>query len=252
MKKYKQFRHIKLSDTLLFYGSPTKDAVYKRLVDNGIYTLEDLFIKYDNNSIDYGNVGKSINQYKLHTEGVIKLLRYKYLNIPLKINPFMELNDYSDSETEMAKLIQSCGLTSLASKKAFYFVKYNNDDKKIVTLYDVFNYFKYNDIYSGNSFIDETFKEKIRLLLKNCEDILKGLSYEEYMKVRKNFADTNPWFELYDKRVIDLYHYEKQWEVIDVFDFVNWDLYNDVQNLDNEKEVKIYAYLKNKARKNLH
>ena len=163
----------------------------------------------------------------------------------------MELNDYSDCETEMAKLMQSCGLTSLASKKAYYFVKYNNEDNKIVTLYDVFNYFNYHDIYSGNSFIEETFKEKIRLLLKNCGDILNGISYEEYMKARKDFDDVNPWFELYDSKVIELYHYEKQWEVTDVFDFVNWDLYNDVQNLDNEKEVKIYAYLKKKARGNL-
>ena len=94
MKKYKQFRNIKLSDTLLFYGNPNKDAVYKRLADNNIYTLEDLFTKYDDNSIDYGNVGTGVNQYKLHTEGIIKLLRYKYLNIPLKINPFMELNNF--------------------------------------------------------------------------------------------------------------------------------------------------------------
>lgn len=84
---YSKFKHITLHDTGLFYGTPKIEVVHKRLKDNGINTLQDLFEKYDDNTIYYGTNNNKGSFYKEEIKGVIELLRFKYLGVSLNFDP---------------------------------------------------------------------------------------------------------------------------------------------------------------------
>ena len=80
-KDYSNVSNIRLEDTGLFNYKGGQCSVYNRLIFSKIRTLKDLFEADDLNKIEYGNDKVGQNFY-IHAElkGIIKLLRYKYLN----------------------------------------------------------------------------------------------------------------------------------------------------------------------------
>lgn len=103
MGKYNRFAPIKLEDTVILSNDPG-DVVYNVLVENNITNIEELFIKHDNNMINYTNLPSN---YRYQVIGTIKLLRYKYLGEDL------DLLDILDGEiyyyNNQATLIKASG-----------------------------------------------------------------------------------------------------------------------------------------------
>ena len=82
-KDYSKFNEISIYETGLVRE---KSAIAGKFNKNNIETLEDLFIMDDNVSIDYGrnyistSSGQSIKNANQLMRGIIKLIRYKYLD----------------------------------------------------------------------------------------------------------------------------------------------------------------------------
>ena len=79
---YSGFRNVSIYDTNLIRES---SYIAGRLKKNGIETLEDLFLKDDLKEIDFGantysGTNGSIHFVNQQVRGIIRLLRYKYLN----------------------------------------------------------------------------------------------------------------------------------------------------------------------------
>lgn len=97
-----------LEGTNLFNYKGKQSTIFNRFKDNNIKNLKDLFNAYDNNNINYGKntLGKN---YYIHNEinGIISLLRYKYLGIlpkslnhlfeyKINTNHYIRINPYGD------------------------------------------------------------------------------------------------------------------------------------------------------------
>ncbi len=145
---------ISLENTGFFNYKGKQSTVYNRLRNNNITNLKELFMAYDNNTIDYGKDELKNNyNYYIHNEidGVITLLRFKFLckdssrlrklldykihmNHDIKIdnvhvkygypgdvcysvygNEFI-LPDIIDSVDEIYKVLKSCGFDQIGVK----------------------------------------------------------------------------------------------------------------------------------------
>ena len=82
MQDYSKFQGVSIFDTGLIRENSRAGKI---LVKNGIYSLADLFSKYDNEEIDYGSDkyhrGQDRKAYhaRAQVRGIIKLIRYEYL-----------------------------------------------------------------------------------------------------------------------------------------------------------------------------
>ena len=102
MKKYIEFYNIELKDTGLIDGNPRRMVAYKRLKEQGINNLTELFNRYDNDAIDYGINTENMGCFEAsETKGVVELLRYKYLNQSLNINPLTNLSQMTNGKIGM-------------------------------------------------------------------------------------------------------------------------------------------------------
>lgn len=83
-RDYSGLANILIKDTELFNYQGGHSAAYNKFAEQGIKTLQELFEKYDARKVYYGNdkMASNGNSY-IHSEieGIIKLLRYKYLGI---------------------------------------------------------------------------------------------------------------------------------------------------------------------------
>ena len=83
---YDNFSDIKIESLSFLWGHSRNRAAYNRLKQNNIDTLKDLFEKYDNDSIVLPIPEKDA---KAQTRAIIELIRYKYLNAELLLDPYL-------------------------------------------------------------------------------------------------------------------------------------------------------------------
>lgn len=81
LNDYEEFANIMIENTGLFDYKGGQSGVYNRIKESKVDTLQDLFRSHDLKKIDYGVKKLNDNNF-LHNEidGIISLLRYKYLN----------------------------------------------------------------------------------------------------------------------------------------------------------------------------
>lgn len=252
MEKYIEFKEIYLNETGLIAGNPRRMVAYNRLKNNAIETLGDLFTKFDNDEIDYG-LDQSSNCVFESKEvlGVVNLLRYKYLGIPLLINPLTNLSEMSkgyNNRKKIVKYLQSIGLPHTVSVQSYFWViKQHN---KVIRLIDLLNHLKIERFYIGNypACFQETLNEKVRLLLEHSEKMISNVSFDIVEKYEKELI--NPWFEIMHPSEVQAIHEYKREEIIKTFKNVDWEKYNDAVFLDNDEDFYTYIKLKRKITNN--
>lgn len=249
MKKYTQFYNIELNDTGLIDGNPRRMVAYKRLKEQGINNLTELFNRYDNDAIDYGINTENMGCFEAsETKGVVELLRYKYLNQSLNINPLTNLSQMTNGKNrnEVMHYLQSIGLPQRACLVSYFWI--DKQYGKTITLIDLLKELKINNIYEGNypKCFQTTLNEKIKLLLEYSEKLLANNSAENY----QNIDSINRWYEIMNPIDVQTYRNYKREEVEQTFKNVNWLKYNDAMLLDDDEEFYTYIKLKNKIRNN--
>ena len=83
---YSKYADIKIESLSFLWGNSRNKSTYNRLKQNNIETLKDLFEKYDSDSIVLPIQGKDA---KAQIRAIIELIRYKYLNTELLIDPYL-------------------------------------------------------------------------------------------------------------------------------------------------------------------
>ena len=252
MEKYSEFKNISLNETGLFDGSPRRMVSYNRLKKNQIETLEDLFNKFDNDEIDYGidHPGNCVFEAK-EVIGVVNLLRYKYLNVQLLINPLTNLSELarSNNRKKLVEYLKSIGLTHTVSVQSYFWVRKQHD--KVIRLIDLLNKLKLERFYIGNypACFQETLNEKVRLLIEHSETFILNVSFDIIEKYEKEFI--NPWFEIMNPSEVQAIHEYKRAEVTEAFKNVDWESYNDSVFLENDNDFYAYIKLKRKIKNNV-
>ena len=230
-------------------------VAYKRLNDQGIKTLSDLFIKYDNDTIEYGIDTKIMGTYEAtETKGVVELLRYKYLNESLIINPLTNLTEITigKDRKEVMYYLQSIGLPRKICQDSYFWICKQRG--KIIRLIDLIKELKINNLYCGNypACFQTTLNEKIRLLLEYCEVTLaNSLNTSDLENKENNNEIINRWYEIMNPCDVQSYRAYKKNEVEQAFKTVDWVTYNDAVFLENDEEFYEYIKLKRKIKNNV-
>jgi len=120
----------KLIEKNRIFKTNESDVVYNCLIKNGITNLETLFYYDDNNIIDYGTDKRNAAEIK----GVIKLLRYIYLNEPLNMEPILN-KKLNSTDLQFDVLIRGLGFNKNETRTLInnkHIVLQNIDDSTTV------------------------------------------------------------------------------------------------------------------------
>lgn len=147
-KKYEAYSNIKIESLTSFWGYSRNKATYNRLKSNGVDTLEDLFVKYDNDSLVFPEFDKDANAT---ARAIIELIRFQYLKADLLIDvylskvisPFSITRNNSTQFTKVFKVLRAVGLEKRQASSVTHYISRNLKEPKplgeIIT-----------DIYSKN------------------------------------------------------------------------------------------------------
>lgn len=195
--EYSKYAKIMLFDSFTFdFKCPMRGKdifsdyiINKTIRDNGLRTLEDLFLAYDS-----GTLKMTVNQ---SLRGMIELLRTKYLHLELENGDI--LNEKTTTKYSIGKpryLLPNCvcrddmSIDSTALEKLGFtpnevlilwgqFAKQEN--KKDKTLIDIFR-----DFYANN---DERYKKALSLNGKYTEDIRMLINMMRKIEIMIEFYD---------------------------------------------------------------
>lgn len=121
-----EYKNIKLEELDIFYDIK-KDPLYNILKRNNINNLNDLLKAYQDRTINLYNVK---NKTKQRLDGLVELLRIKYLNEDLKSISYLELEVVEGMDTLFTKL----GFDSFESSLIYSVLKNNSENLKIIDL----------------------------------------------------------------------------------------------------------------------
>ena len=123
----------KLLEKNRIFKTNESDIVYDCLIKNGITDMEKLFYCDDNKMIDYGTDKRNAVEIK----GVIKLLRYIYLNEPLNFEPILN-KKLNSTDTQFDVLLRSLGFnkneTSTLINNKHLVIQNINDSTSVLDL----------------------------------------------------------------------------------------------------------------------
>lgn len=232
MKQYDEFRDIKLEDTGIMYNKPASMVALKRLLQNNITNVAELFERYDEGSIDYGFSSGVFNLYDLEVKANVELLRYKYLKKDLDFNPLLNLSDFSigtyDGKKKFYKELIKIGIPSGAVVQCYNYMI--DDYKKQIRIIDILYLLKKYLVYTSQNyyFLQDCLNEKVRLLLEYSDKYFcsEGRVPGNIRSIRK----------------------EKQRSLEETFLSVDWSEYNDAVYLENDEDFNNYIRLKNKIK----
>lgn len=182
---------ISLEDTKLFNYKSHQSTVYNRLRNNNITNLKELFTSHNNNIINYGkNELKSNHDYYIHNEieGIISLLKYKYLNIiPIKLKELLNykintnhniiINPYHQKYNHPGNILYSVYENPLINKSTL-----NAIDK----FYMILKSCGFNQV-GVKALIDIAYQEKINDI--TLGEFLSNLSID---KIEDKFSNIKP------------------------------------------------------------
>lgn len=113
---------VSLKDTKLFNVND-KNSIYYIFKKNKVSNLKKLFELYDSNSINDYN--KDVYS-KMEIDGIVMLLKYKYLSIiPCKLDSILSNMINSYNEVDIYKLFRMCGLNDFSSNMFVNFIRDN-------------------------------------------------------------------------------------------------------------------------------
>ncbi len=177
-KSYIELGKISVYDTGLIRKSSFVGGVFKK---NNIETLDELFRLDDELSIDYGrNTYGDCHYMRAQIRGIIKLLRYKYLNEPLFVDT-MYSNKYS-LDPNIKYVSDFSRYLFLGSDFSCKFLHRSNEGKKI----------------------DEDFKN-----LGFNDNEIKILCCNAYKLKGNNFQFDEAFLEIYEHITKDLKEYNQ-------------------------------------------
>ena len=183
--KYDMFKNIKLEDTGLMKKS-CKDVVYNRLQKNNIINLKELFELDDLDMIDYGKSNSFFNEIGSNVaQGVVKLLRVKYLNEDFIYMDVLELQKTDNIKISFNNKTYLYSFSNLAMLMGFtcnfaQALSSNKDHRRIIDLFE--------SVYEGKTPICcnrpeyERNKKKIAIILENYYK-------NKYNIINKNITD---------------------------------------------------------------
>lgn len=134
-KKYEAYSNIKIESLTRFWGYSRNKATYNRIKSNGVDTLEDLFIKYDNDSLVFPEFDKDANAT---ARAIIELIRFQYLKADLLIDvylskvisPFSITRNDSTSFTKVFTVLRAVGLEKRQASSVTHYISRNLKEPK--------------------------------------------------------------------------------------------------------------------------
>ncbi len=146
--KYKEYSNIKIESLTRFWVYSRNKATYNRIKSNGVNTLEDLFIKYDNDSLVFPEFDKDANAT---ARAIIELIRFQYLKADLlldiylskEISPFSITRNDSTPFTKVFTTLRAVGLEKRQASSVAHYISRTLREPK--TLGEIIT-----DMYSKN------------------------------------------------------------------------------------------------------